>query len=208
MKYIFLHGLGQKSDSWHKVTTFIEDSNNVICPDLKMLLEGKKATYHNLYQSLESLCETFEEPLCLIGLSLGGMLALQYTLEHKSKVSLLVLIGTQYKAPKLLLFLQNIIFKLIPENKFVVEGFSKNEFIDLCKSMEQLDFSDELSNLNCKTLIVCGQQDKANLPAAKRMADILPNAKLNIIPDASHEVNGDNSVYLQEVLKDFIMDNI
>ncbi|MFR5555446.1 MAG: alpha/beta fold hydrolase [Coprococcus sp.] len=36
----------------------------------------------------------------LCGLSLGGILALQYALEHPQKVASVVLIGTQYTMPK------------------------------------------------------------------------------------------------------------
>ena len=37
--------------------------------------------------------------ICLCGLSLGGVLALNYAIEHPEKIKGMVLIATQYKMP-------------------------------------------------------------------------------------------------------------
>ena len=50
--------------------------------------------YDTLYRTLETYCEQFEEPLNICGLSLGGILAMQYAIEHPEKMNSLVLIGT------------------------------------------------------------------------------------------------------------------
>lgn len=57
-------------------------------------------------------------PFNICGLSLGSIIALQYTIENLEKVKSLLLIGTQYKMPKILLNFQNLIFKFMPNNIF------------------------------------------------------------------------------------------
>ena len=103
MKYIMLHGLGQSSESWSDTVKVFNDDFEVLCPNLSDWLSGKTPCYDTLYRTLETYCEQFEEPLNICGLSLGGILAMQYAIEHPEKMNSLVLIGTQYEMPKYLL---------------------------------------------------------------------------------------------------------
>lgn len=98
MKYIFLHGLGQIASDWSETVKDME--GDVLCPNLSEWVLGKEASYGNLYRALEECCEAQKESLHLCGLSLGGILALQYALEHPQKVASVVLIRPlqRYKA--------------------------------------------------------------------------------------------------------------
>ena len=95
--------------------------------ELSDWLSGKEASYFDLYHELENYCEQ-QEVLHLCGLSLGGILALHYAVEHAEKVASLVLIGTQYIMPKRLLKFQNMIFHLMPNRSFRKMGFGKKDF--------------------------------------------------------------------------------
>ena len=44
MKYLYLHGLGQKPDSWNRVIKETEVSESSINLSLAEMLEGKSAT--------------------------------------------------------------------------------------------------------------------------------------------------------------------
>lgn len=189
MRQIYLHGLGQTSASWEKVIAQGKGAENSVCPDLTELCQGKQATYHNLYEGFSHVCSKVDEPVDLCGLSLGGVLALQYTIEHPERVNSLVLIGTQYKMPKGLLRIQNVLFRFMPRSMFQDVGFGKKEFIQLCKTMMELDFSSSMQEVSCPTLIVCGERDSANQKASTEMASILKNADLQIIRNSGHEVN-------------------
>jgi hypothetical protein len=41
-------------------------------------------------------------------------------------------------------------------------GVSKKEIISLCNSMIVLDFMDNLKDIHCRTLILCGKKDNNN----------------------------------------------
>lgn len=129
------------------------------------------------------------EPFILCGLSLGGVLALDYAIRHKNKVSSLVLIGTQYKVPTLLIDLQNLIFRIMPSKSFDSMGLSKSSTIKLAHSMRSLDFGDRLCEIACPVTIICGEKDNANMNASKQLNVLLPQSKLHIIPGAGHEIN-------------------
>lgn len=138
MKTIFLHGLGQDCTSWERTAAIMGNGTDVYCPSLPDWLLGKEVCYENLYQALEEYCEPFHEPFCLCGLSLGGILALQYAIAHSDQVAALVLIGTQYQMPKKLLKLQNILFRFMPNAAFQGMGFGfwerfeKGSLLDAC----------------------------------------------------------------------------
>ena len=192
MQHIFIHGLGQGPTSWDRVISFLTESIKPNCPDLSSFAEGKDIVYANLYTAFSKYCDNFSEPLCLCGLSLGGVLALNYAIDNPLKVKSLILIGVQYKMPKTLLKVQNIIFRVMPRSVFKSMGFSKSDIIKLTTSMMDIDFSKELNRISCSALIVCGAKDTANKKAAKELFDNIKGAKLQIIENAGHEVNVDS----------------
>lgn len=203
MQYLFIHGLGQTSSSWDETIHSIKKPIHPLCPDLCAILNNQDVTYQNLYTSFSKYCDGIAEPLHLCGLSLGSILALHYTLEHPSKVQSLVLIGSQYKIPKFLIKLQNIIFRLLPQSAFQKMGFTKKDFINLTNSMLNLNFSQNLKSISCPTLIICGQKDKANKKASEQLAQYIPKAELQILEHIGHEVNMESPQKLAEVIETF-----
>ena len=175
MKYIFIHGLGQDSSAWNETVSLIKIkksiSTDIECPNLFALLNGEEITYTNLYRAFSDYCGNFPEPLNLCGLSLGGILALNYTVDNPDKVQSLALIGTQYKMPKILLKFQTALFKILPKSFFRKNGVEKENFLKtflaLMNTMYDLDFSGNLKEISCDTLILCGDKDTANKKAAK-----------------------------------------
>lgn len=164
MKCILLHGLGQTPSDWNDTVKNLDENFEVFCPTLFDWLQGTEFCYTNLYQGFEEYCDQFDEPLVLGGLSLGGIHALQYAIEHSNKVKSLILIGTQSSMPKNLLKFQNMVFRFLPNTVFREMGASKKEIISLCNSMIALDFMDNLKDIHCRTLILCGKKDNDNLP--------------------------------------------
>ena len=74
MKIVFLHGLGQRVADWEQVASPFP---NIDCPEL-FEIAGEKLNYSAILSSLEERYEYEKEPLCLCGLSLGGMHALRH----------------------------------------------------------------------------------------------------------------------------------
>ena len=125
MKYLYLHGLGQKPDSWNRVIKETKVSESSVKLSLAEMLEGKSATYKELYLAFSSECDKVNDEIVLCGLSLGAVLALNYAIDHPDKVKALVLIAAQYKMPQKLLKVQNILFHLMPNSAFGKMGFKK-----------------------------------------------------------------------------------
>ena len=203
MKQIYLHGLGQNPDSWSKVIEQFETAEHSMCPDLSELVQGQDATYQNLYAAFSAMCDEIEEDICLCGLSLGGVLALNYAIEHPEKIKGLVLIATQYKMPKKLLRVQNAIFRFMPKSMFQQTGFGKSDFLKLCNTMMELDFSDSIYNVSCPTLVIYGEKDRANKNASIELANMLIDAELQVFHGVGHEINIEAPDKLEETLRVF-----
>ncbi|WP_432792423.1 alpha/beta fold hydrolase [Peptacetobacter hiranonis] len=204
MKLILLHGLGQTSSSWYETKKVLNTSDEILCPNLYEWLYDKPVGYNTLYSELEKYCDKFDEPLNLCGLSLGGILAMQYCINHPDKVNSLILIGTQYIMPKNLLKMQNLVFRIMPYSTFEKMGFKKSDFIELCNSMVDLNFECDLNKIKCPTLVVCGDKDKANKKAAIGLRERIKNAELVIIEKSGHEINIENPTQLGVQLNRFL----
>ena len=100
---VFVHGLGQTPESWNAVLSSMDETEKCVCPNLVEGVKNQNVNYKNLYKAFSELCDEFDESINLCGLSLGGVLALNYAIERPEKVKSLVLIATPYKMPKMLL---------------------------------------------------------------------------------------------------------
>ena len=203
MKNVFVHGLGQTPDSWRPVFSLLDGPGDCVFPDLAAMVSAGEATYARLYRAFTRLCDGLEAPLALCGLSLGGVLSLHYAVEHPERVGSLVLIAPQYKMPKRLLQVQNTLFRLMPRAMFRETGFEKAQFLQLCRSMMELDFSSALSGIACPTLVICGERDRANRQACKDLARLVKRAELRVVEGAGHELNREAPEKLALLLREF-----
>ena len=203
MKKILIHGSGHKADSWNKVISNMNNDKDILCPDLSTILNGKEASYNNLYSSFAEYCNKLDGKIELCGLSLGGILALNYAIEYPNKVEKLVLIGIPHKVPKVMFSIQNVIFKFLPKKIFETMAFNKKDTFILGNTMKKLDFSNRVKNIKCPTLIICGEKDSSNIKSAHYLAENIKNAKLEIMKNTGHIINEENPKELSELLTEF-----
>lgn len=204
---IFVHGSGHKATSWEKTISYMTNNEDIVCPNLSSILEEKEASYENLYSSFVKYCNEFDGQIHLCGLSLGGILALNFALDFPQKVKTLVLIGTPYKVPKVAFSFQNIIFRFLPKSIFETMAFDKKNTFALGDTMKNLDFSDRVKNIKCPTLILCGKKDSANMKSADYLSQSIRSAELKIIENTGHVVNEENPKALADILNEYYLKN-
>ena len=201
MKKILVHGSGHKATSWKKTIEYMKDNKDILCPNLSSILNGKDASYTNLYSAFTEYCNEINGKINLCGLSLGGILALNYALDFPEKVQSLILIGTPYKVPKIMFSIRNIIFRFLPKSIFENMAFGKKDTFILGKSMKKLNFSNEVKNIKWPTLIICGEKDSANIKSAYYLSENIKDAKLEIIENTGHIVNEEKPEMLAKMLE-------
>lgn len=203
MTKVFIHGSGHKSSSWNEVVKNMHYNEDILCPDLSSILNGKEASYSHLYSSFVEYSNGIEGQIDLCGLSLGGILALNYAIDYPNKVKSLVLIGTPHKVPKLMFSIQNVIFRLLPKSTFKEMAFNKKDTFILGNTMKELDFSHKVNVIKCPTLIICGDKDNTNMKSAHFLSENIKGSKLNIIKQTGHVVNEENPKELARILDDY-----
>lgn len=208
MPYVFIHGLGQSAAGWKETVSRLPDGvrEASVCPELFAPSLEAETGYPALYSAFAAYCGRLERPLDLCGLSLGGVLALHYAVEHPEAVRSMALLGAQFKMPRALLKLQNVLFGLMPESAFRETGLGKGVMIRLTDSMADLDFSGMLDRVRCPVLVMCGEKDRANLRASRQLERLLPAARLCVIPGAGHALNADAPGALAARLSEFYED--
>ncbi len=70
--------------------------------------------------------------------------------------------------------------------------------------MAKLDLSGKLSEISCPVLILCGENDKANLKAARELSKRLEKSKFIVVRGAGHEVNIDKPKQLAGLINKFL----
>ena len=210
MKYVFVHGISQKPSSWDEVISYLQEkiSFDTLCPNWWSLLNGKDATYENVYTAFVDEINAHnneKKSLSLCGLSFGGVLALNYALDFPENINALVLIGTQCAFPKKMVKLQNAIFKFMPASSFKKIGLMKKDMLTLNKSFMDLNLNQKVKNVTCPTLILYGENDrKIFKEAADYLAKNISNSQLDFVKDAHHQVNEDNPKELALKIGEFL----
>ena len=103
------------------------------------ILNGQDATYENLYTSFVEYCNRIDGQIHLVGLPLGGIIAMNYALDFPEKVKTLVIIGTPHKIPKVAFEIQNVIFQFFPKSVFKEIAFDKKDTFALGNSIKKLE---------------------------------------------------------------------
>ena len=84
-----------------------------------------------------------------------------------------------------------------------------NAFARLVKSFHKINFTSELKNIKCPTLVMVGEKDIIKLPHySKVIADSIPNSEYITIPDAGHVVIMEKPGAVNTALFGFIQKNV
>ena len=203
MKKILIHGSGHKAISWQETISYMKDQKNILCPDLYSILNGQDATYENLYTSFVEYCNRIDGQIHLVGLPLGGIIAMNYALDFPEKVKTLVVIGTPHKIPKVAFEIQNVIFRFFPKSVFKEMAFDKKDTFALGNSIKKLEIADRMQEIKCPVLVICGEKDRANKKSVYYFSENIENVALCMIEKTGHVVNEENPKELARILNEY-----
>lgn len=229
---IFIHGFSLDSRMWQPQVDYFTKTNQVITYDMRGF--GKSKSPSELYSHVEDLRELLTslkiDKAHIVGLSLGGEVAIDYVLTYPETVMSLTLADTSlggytstvdwrvYAKEQGLEqakqnWLDHIVFapsNRIPEVakqlKVMVDDYSGWHWLNEDPRIK-LDppASARLNEIKVPTQIILGELD---LPYYHDIVGILtdkiPNSKLHIIKDAGHMTNLENAVKFNEIIDSFI----
>lgn len=183
-KVVFLHGLGETCEVWDPVVKQLAQTE---CEAPEVLKVKSPMADWSLEGISNEIADTLTEPVHLVGLSLGAVIALQIAITHPDKVVSLFISAPQAKLPKLFMSLQCVLMRILPAKWVCPPQLSKAELFGVLDSLKYLDLTSWLPTLRMPVTVVCGSRDKANLPASRKIAGLIPGARFTVIPGVGHQ---------------------
>ena len=201
MKLIFLHGLGQDAHSWQGV----QDALSPLHSESFAIFSYPSESYQEAKERLTEYLQQESEPFILVGLSLGGVLALELSSQDLPQLKGLVLSGTQYKLNTNLLYrLQILLFRLLPKHVFEKQDANKQQMLQILTELKGLNLTDTVKACPLPSLVVCGSRDWANQSSSKKLANLLPKGRYQEIADRGHLLNTEKPYELAQAIKEFV----
>ncbi|MGF1503776.1 MAG: 3-oxoadipate enol-lactonase [Chloroflexi bacterium] len=216
---IFVNSLGSDYRIWDAVTVHLADDYYCIRYDKRGhgLSDSPPAPYRIDEHSadLAGLLDALDVPQAVvIGISVGGLIAMDFTLRHTQRVSALVLCDTVARLGTAELWQTRIddlrergvatmASEILP--RWFAPGFAEAHpaeyhgylnmlarmplegYIGTCAALRDADLRESVPGITARTLVLCGAQDEATPPdEVQTVADAIPQARFELIEGAGH----------------------
>lgn len=206
---VFLHGMGESADAWDAQRAALPPGFDSLAVDVFGSGNGSDgATSFSLDGAADAVLEQIDrhgaDKVHLCGLSLGAMIALQFALDHPERVWSLTWAAGQVKPPRALMAVQGAVFRLLPAKVLEKQGARKDVMLSVMRAVSRADFSDRLGEVSVPALVLCGEKDRPNMPAARALAAGIRGAELRIIPGAGHQSHIQAPEAFATLLGDFL----
>jgi 3-oxoadipate enol-lactonase len=218
---VLLHSLAMDGRMWSRVVTRLQDRFDCIALDVRghghAAWDGHPFTIDDLADDLLEALDRRELPQPhLLGLSMGGSVALTFAGRHPERVRSLLLADTtawygpgaeeaweerartalERPRPDLLdfqlprWFTERFRADEPDEVRRIVDIFlacDSRVHAEACRALGGMDSRGLLGHITAPTLVLAGEEDYATPPAMGRaIADAVPGARLLVVPEVSH----------------------
>lgn len=236
---LLLHGLGANSSSWLMQTPVLHAAGfriiAVDAPGFGQSTYSGGASIDRFSGPIAALVDRLQiQRLNVVGISMGGTLALQLALDHPRWVSRLVLANTfahlDISSPRLLpYFLLRFILvhtlglptqaksvaKRIfpyPEQELLRQGLinqviqaNSRAYRAAMRALARFDVRSRLGEIPCPTLVITGDRDTTvPLESQRQLAEGITGARQVIISQAGHGVTVEKPGAFNQVLVEFL----
>lgn len=219
MPLVFINALGTDLRIWDGVVPHFTDRYPVIrfdkrghglsdCPPAPYSIRDFSTDLLGLLDHLEVLQAT------LVGISVGGLIAMDFAVLCPERVHALVLCDTAPKIGTAELWNERIstlrahgmhsmanaiLFRWFspsfPErspasNRGYYNMLTRTPvegYTGTCEAIRDVDLTENVKSISARTLVLCGAEDISTPPdAARKLVEIMPDAKFQEIPGAGH----------------------
>jgi len=227
---LLLHGLFGALSNWEGVVSRFSKNFRVVIPMLPIYeMPIKEAGLEGLRKFVEDFVafKNLSE-LTIMGNSLGGHIALLYTLKNGDKVKKLILTGSSGlfedsmggsypKRGNYEYIKERVAYTFFDPNvatkELVDEVFDTTKSIPKCmrivaiaKSAQRHNMADEIPNIKTPTLLVWGLNDTITPPiVAHEFNRLIPNSELKFIDKCCHAPMMEHPEKFNEIVEDFVV---
>jgi len=236
---VLLHGLGSSSADWALQLPALGARHRVLAPDLRA--HGRstrprgRLTVDAMARDVASLLAALEAPPAhVVGLSLGGCVALALALDHGARVRSLTLVNAFARlapaGPRGVLRLltrlsllacapMSVVAAHVARGLFpradqrerylaAVASLASNprgRYFASMRAVARFDVRSRLGQVPCPTLVVAGDRDATVPLAAKdQLSRTIPGATLLVVPDSGHATPADQAERFNAALLAFV----
>jgi len=230
---ILIHGAGGTHLSWPPQIRRLADEK-IFAPDLpghgKSEGEGRQSIDEYAEDVIAFMAELKIRSAVIVGISLGGAVALTLALKYPKQVLGLGLLGSGSKLPVAPILLETagnpIAFESAVEtvNKNCFSSETSQDLIELSRrtmleirppvllgdllACNEFDATSRLEKIKAPTLIICGAEDQMTpLKFSELLHAGIANSQLHVLDNAGHMVMLEQPDAVADLLKQFI-DNI
>jgi len=235
---LFIHGLGSSTRDWEYQTDFFARHYQVILFDVRGHGQSDKpAGPYNMSLFASDTAELIKAldiaPSHVVGISMGGMIALQLAVDHPELLRSLVVVNATSEViarttKERLAFLQrDLIVRLLGMRKMgevlgkrlfpepdqeeirhtFTERWAENDPRAYRSSMGAIvgwSVTERLNEITCPTLIISAEYDYMPLEEKKMLVDGIKGAELVVIKNSHHGTPVDQPEEFNRVLSDFL----
>jgi len=236
---VFIHGLGSSARDWEYQVPFFAPRYRVVVFDVRGHGRSDKPTgpysVPLFAQDAAALIRALEAaPAHVVGISMGGMIALQLAVDEPALVRSLVVVNSGPELvvrtfrERLMILQRFLIVRLLgmrkmgevlsqrlfprpdqaPLRQMFVERWAENDpraYREAMRALVGWSVADRLGDIRCPTLVIASDQDYTPVSAKEAYVARMPNARLVVIPDAHHAVTVERPEEFNQVLLDFLM---
>ena len=237
---LLLHGLGANSESWlFQIPVLQECGFRPITPDApgfgQSTYSGGRADIKNFTEPIAALIDHLQLPsLDVVGISMGGTIALQLALDHTQYVSRLVLINTfahlnvirarSFPYYLLRFFLVHTLglerqAKTVakhlfpfPDQELLRQGLTEqirqsdpHAYRAAMRALARFDVRDRLGEIHCPALVITGRNDTTvPVEIQFQLASGIKDSRQILIDKAGHAVTAETPDIFNQVLVEFL----
>ncbi|MEE8121590.1 MAG: alpha/beta hydrolase [Anaerolineales bacterium] len=235
---LFLHGLGSCSEDWGLQIPIVRERYWVLTLDMpghgrSSQPAGWPSIEDMALQIASVVKEQAEMPVHVVGLSLGGAVAMQLALAHPEVVRSLTLVNTFARLHSgsngFFRKLVRISFVMLgrmdrvgqwvaaglfpePEQELLRQAAAeriasnpRSAYLRAIWAATRYDIRDRLNEIDTPTLVVAGANDQTvSMEAQRELAGHIPGAQLVVIPDSGHATPIDAAEAFNRTLLDFL----
>jgi len=238
---VFIHGLGSSAKDWGFQVAEFSPKYKVVTFDLRGHGQSDKPagpyTLPLFSSDAAGLLKALDiDSAHIVGVSLGGGVAFQLTIDYPELVKTLTIVNSgpamggtfeqaQQEIERRVAIVQQVGMRAMGEalapNLFpkleqqplregFIESWAENDpdaYIASTRSMLGWDVTDKLGSIRCPTLVISADQDYTPVAAKEAYVKLMPNARLVVIPDAHHGTPIEKPEEFNAVLGSFLADN-
>lgn len=220
---VLINGLSSPSVAWFRLVPLLAPQHRVLTLDnLGTGRTRARSQPHTMAMLADAVADVIaasgEPTVHVLGISLGGLIAQQLTLERPRSVSSLTLVSTHAGAPHMVndqdslaalsrastlgpeernRYLTRLVYapttpqERIEEDMAVRAQYPTSEqgYADQLAGTREWERLDDLHTITCPTLIVHGENDRLVSPRNGRsLREHIPGAQLAVLPDCGHQL--------------------